>query len=51
MATQFGILASKIPGREEPGRLQFKSSQRVTHDGATKHNLRHSTGLPRWLRE
>ena len=35
---QYSILAWKIPGAEEPGRLQSKSSQRVAHNWATKHN-------------
>ena len=32
MATQSSILAWKIPWMEEPGRLQFKGSQRIRHD-------------------
>ena len=32
MATHSGILAWKIPGTEEPGRLQSMGSQRVGHD-------------------
>ena len=32
MATHSSILAWKIPGTEEPGRLQSKGSQRVRHD-------------------
>ena len=32
MATHSSILAWKIPGTEEPGRLQFMGSQRVGHD-------------------
>ena len=35
MATQSSILAWKIPRMEEPGRLQFRGSQRVGHDWAT----------------
>ena len=31
MATHSSILAWKIPWREEPGRLQYKGSQRVGH--------------------
>ena len=32
MATHSSILAWKIPWTEEPGRLQFRGSQRVGHD-------------------
>ena len=32
VATHSSILAWKIPGTEEPGRLQFMGSQRVRHD-------------------
>ena len=32
MAIHSSILACKIPWTEEPGRLQFKGSQRVGHD-------------------
>ena len=32
MTTHFSILAWKIPGTEEPGRLQSMGSQRVRHD-------------------
>ena len=32
MATHSNILAWKIPWSEEPGRLQFKGSERVGHD-------------------
>ena len=32
MATHSRILAWGIPFTEEPGRLQFKESQRVRHD-------------------
>ena len=32
MATQFSILAWRIPWMEEPGRLQCMGSQRVEHD-------------------
>ena len=31
-ATHSSILAWKIPGMEEPGRLQSRGSQRVGHD-------------------
>ena len=37
MSIHFSILAWKIPGTEEPGRLQSMGSQRVGHDGATEH--------------
>ena len=32
VATHSSTLAWKIPGTEEPGRLQFMGSQRVKHD-------------------
>ena len=35
MVTHSSILAWKTPWTEEPGRLQFKVSQRVRHDWAT----------------
>ena len=35
MATQSSILAWRIPGTEEPGRLQSVELQRVRHDWAT----------------
>ena len=37
MATHLSILAWEIPWTEEPGDLQFKGSQRVGRDWATKH--------------
>ena len=37
MATDSSILAWEIPWTDEPGRLQFKGSQRVGHDCATEH--------------
>ena len=37
MATCSSILAWKIPGTEEPGRLQSKGSQRAGHNWGTKH--------------
>ena len=37
MATHSSTLAWKIPWTEKPGRLQSMGSQRVGHDGATKH--------------
>ena len=39
MATYSSILAWKIPGTEEPGRLQFMGLQRVEHDLATEQPL------------
>ena len=39
MATQSGILASRIPWTEEPGRLQSMRSQRVGHDSVTNINI------------
>ena len=38
MATHSNILAWRIPWIEEPGRLLFIGSQRVGHDGTTKHS-------------
>jgi len=32
MATQFSVLAWRIPGMEEPGRLPCMGSHRVGHD-------------------
>ena len=37
MATHSSVLPWRIPWTEEPGRLQFMRSQRVRHNGATKH--------------
>ena len=34
MATHSNILAWRIPGTEQPGRLQSVGSQRVRHDSA-----------------
>ena len=34
MATHSSILAWRIPGTKEPGRLQSIGSQRVRHDGS-----------------
>ena len=39
MATHSSILAWKIPGMEEPGRLQSMELQRVGHDWATSLSL------------
>ena len=39
MATDSSILAWKIPGREESGRLHSMGSQRVGHDWATSLSL------------
>ena len=36
MATHSGILAWKIPQTEEPGSLQYRVSQEVSHDLTTK---------------
>ena len=36
MATHSSVLTCKIPGIEEPGRLQFMGFQRAGHDLATK---------------
>ena len=38
MASHSSILAWRIPWTEEPGGLQFMGSQRVRHDGETKHS-------------
>ena len=37
MATHSSILAWKIPWTEKPGEPQSMGSQRVGHDGVTKH--------------
>ena len=37
MATNFNILAGRIPWTEEPGGLQSMRLQRVGHNQATKH--------------
>ena len=37
MATHSSTLAWRIPWTEEPGGLQFMGSQRVRHNGVTKH--------------
>ena len=39
MAAHSSTLAWKIPWAEEPGRLQYKGSQRVGHDWATSFSL------------
>ena len=39
MATHSSIFAWKIPGMEEPGRLQSMGLQRVRHDRATSLTL------------
>ena len=41
MATYSSILAWRIPWRQEPSGLQSMGSQRVRHDGATKHTHIH----------
>ena len=38
MATHSSVLAWRIPGREEPGRLQSTGLQRVGHNWVTKHS-------------
>ena len=50
-ATHSSILAWRIPGTEESGRLQSLGSQRVGHDLATKHTHTHThTHTPtHWL--
>ena len=37
MASHSSILAWKIPGTEEPGRLESKGWQRIRHNVATEH--------------
>ena len=41
IATQFSILAWRIPWREEPGGLQFMGLQRVRHDWVTNTFIYH----------
>ena len=41
MATLSSILAERIPGAEEPGRLQSMGSQRGGHDYACRHAPHH----------
>ena len=41
MATNYSILAWKIPWTEEPGNLQPMESQRVGHDLVTNNNKRY----------
>ena len=36
MAAHSGVLAWKIPQTEEPGGLQYRVSQKVSHDLTTK---------------
>ena len=38
-AAHSSILAWRIPGTEEPGRLQSMGLQRIRHDWASKHML------------
>ena len=45
MAPHSSTLAWKIPWMEEPGRLQFMGSLRVSHDWATSLSLFHSHAL------
>ena len=40
MATHFSVLAWKIPGIEEPGRLQALGPQRVRHNWVSEHKGR-----------
>jgi len=40
IATHSSILAGESPWIQEPGRVQSMGSQRVGHDGATKHSTR-----------
>ena len=42
MATHSSILAWRSPWTEEPDRLKFTGSQRVTHDWATEHTSIHT---------
>ena len=46
MATHSRILVGKIPWTEEPSRLQSMGSQRVRHNGATKHAPPTTGGTP-----
>ena len=39
MATHSSVLAWRIPWMEEPGGLRSMGSQRVGHDGVTKHSI------------
>ena len=49
MATLSGILAWKIPGTEESGRLQSMGSQRARNDWVTNKSALHCQNLrPRW---
>ena len=41
MATHYSSLAWEIPWTEEPGGLQSKGSQSVSHDWVTKHKHSH----------
>ena len=45
MATHSSILAWRIPGTEEPGRLQSMGWQRVRHDGSDLARMCHSVSL------
>ena len=45
MATPSSILAWRIPWTEEPGGLQSVASQRVGHNLACTHTLRHVRSL------
>ena len=48
MATHKSILTWKIPGTEEPGKLQFMRLQRVKHDSAYTHTLKLSGKSALW---
>ena len=41
LATCSSILAWRIPGTEEPGRLQSTGSQKAGHNSATEHTHTH----------
>ena len=51
MATHSSILAWKIPGTEEPGRLQSMESQRVGHKWATNKHTNPLLGTVSGFRE
>ena len=48
MATHSSIPAWRIPRAEEPGRLQPMGSQRLGHDGATKHSTAQHKPPQQW---
>ena len=49
MATHSSVLAWRIPGTEEPGRLQSMGSQRVRHDRAIFTYHRHAEEYPKYI--